>query len=377
MEALFLSAVVLLSYVFIGYPLLILLVSHFVARPVRKRDIEPTISFLISAYNEEKMIRAKIENTLSLDYPKSLMEIMVVSDGSTDGTDGIVMEYAADGVELFRVEGRVGKTEARNRAVARATGEIVIFSDTDSLFLPGAPRALVANFADESVGMVSGHCIFENKPNSPSGPLSMLFWDYENFIKTRQNQIGTLTGAVGNIAAIRRGVYEPLPADIIDELAEPLMMIRKGYRVVFEREARAPVSVTKNLSAEFAMRTRVISGGMRALWYMRDVLNPFRYPWVSFQILSHKIARWAVPLLLALLLLANISLLGEGFYLATLVGQLAFYLLAAFGGLCARFGCKAQMLSMPYHFVLGNVAVVRAFLQVIQGYRETGWRPAR
>lgn len=189
-------AIAMLFYIFIGYPLLILFISAFVVRPVRKRDIEPSISFQISAYNEEKTIRAKLENTLSLDYPKSLMEIMVVSDGSTDGTDDIVKDYAGDGVELFRVEGRVGKTEARNRAVATAVGEIIIFSDADSLYPPDTLRALVANFADESVGMVSGHCIYENEPNSPSGPLSMLFWGYENFIKARQNRLGTLTGAV-------------------------------------------------------------------------------------------------------------------------------------------------------------------------------------
>ncbi len=370
-------AIAMLFYIFIGYPLLILFISAFVVRPVRKRDIEPSISFQISAYNEEKTIRAKLENTLSLDYPKSLMEIMVVSDGSTDGTDDIVKEYAGDGVGLFRVEGRVGKTEARNRAVATAVGEIIIFSDADSLYPPDTLRALVANFADESVGMVSGHCIYENEPNSPSGPLSMLFWGYENFIKARQNRIGTLTGAVGNISAIRKRLYEPLPSDIIDELAEPLVMIRKGYRVVFEREARAPVCVTKDLSSEFTMRTRVMSGGMRALWYMRDVLNPFRYPWVSFQLFSHKIARWTVPLLLVLLLLANISLLDKRFYLVTLVSQLIFCLLAALGGLCAKAGYKMGILSIPYHFVLGNVAVVRAFLQVVQGYRETGWSPGR
>ncbi|HZF20102.1 MAG TPA: glycosyltransferase family 2 protein [Burkholderiales bacterium] len=378
MKIVYWAMVALICYAYVGYSLTILALAQFVRRPSRRSEIEPRVTYLITAYNEEKNIRAKLEQVLSLDYPYTKLEIIVASDGSTERTDDIVREFAGRGVRLVRVEGRVGKTETQNRAVREATGDVVIFSDATTFYEKSAIRNLVRNYADPEVGAVSGRYEYRNASGGAIGLGSILFWKYENLIKTLQTRIRTITGCCGCIYSVRRELYEPLPADIISDLVEPLKILEKGYRIVFEPEAIAFEETTEKTAEEFSMRVRVATRGMRGLWYMRSLFNPARYPFVSFQLFSHKVLRWLVPLFLLVLLAANLALLGSGrFYDATAVLQAAFYA-AALLGLCAeRTQLNFKVLNVPLYFVTVNAAAVAAMYGLWRGYKAVTWETVR
>ncbi|MHB9154959.1 MAG: glycosyltransferase family 2 protein, partial [Endomicrobiales bacterium] len=330
METLFWIFLLTIVYAYFGYPLSIFLLSLLVKNTIREGDARPAVTFLITVYNEKKSIREKLENTLALEYPKDKLQVMVASDASDDGTDDIVRQYAGRGVQLFGTRERVGKTEAQNRAVALSRGEVIVFSDGTTRYESSALLHLVKNYADPAVGAVGGRFRYTDPSRTSVGTGTRAFWDYESIIKLRQTRIRTITGCSGCIYSVRKALYEPLPSDIVSDLVEPLKIIEKGYRVVFEARALAYENTYQRRGDEFRTRIRVISRGMRGILYMKKLLNPFRYPFVSFQLISHKILRWTVPLLAVALYLVNGALLGEGgIYLVFFVLQAVFYLLAA------------------------------------------------
>lgn len=377
MKIIFWSIVFIIFYTYIGYSLLILLLSLVVNRPVKKKEIYPEVTFLITAYNEEQSIEAKLENTLSLDYPEENLEVMVASDGSTDRTDEIVKGFADRGVVLKRVEGRVGKTATQNEAVKAATGDIIIFSDATTKYSKEAIKKIVRNYADDKVGAVSGRYEYVNPSGAAVGLGTILFWKYENLIKRLQTRIRTITGCCGCIYSVRRDLYEPLPRYIISDLVEPLKVLEKGYRIAFEPEAVAYEETTETSKQEFSMRVRVISRGMYGLWYMRQLFNPFRHRFISFQLFSHKVLRWMVPFMLLMLLVSNIALIGTPFYNLILVGQLLFYAGAAFGYLLDRKGKKVKLLAIPLYYCVVNAASVTAFFRTLRGRKAVVWETVR
>lgn len=376
-EMIFWTMVGLVAYTYAGYSLSILLLAQFVRRPVRRAPIEPTVTYLITAYNEEKSIAAKIEQVLTLDYPRDKLNILVASDGSTDRTDEIVRKFSDRGVKLVRVEGRVGKTETQNQAVKQATGEIIIFSDATTFYEHSAIRNIVRNYADPDVGAVSGRYEYRNPTGASIGVGSILFWSYENLIKTLQTRIRTISGACGCIYSIRRSLYAPLPADIISDLCEPLKILEQGYRIVFEPEAIAFEETTGHTKEEFSMRVRVATRGMRGLIYMRALFNPFRFGFVSFQLFSHKVMRWCVPLFAVVLLAANAFLLGHWFYNTVFVLQLLFYGAAVVAYLMERAHVTFKPLTIPLYFVTVNLAAVVAMIRVWRGYKAVTWETVR
>ena len=369
--------VLLILYTYGGYSIVILTLSLFFHRPVKKKPIELKVTYLITAYNEEQDIADKLDNTLSLNYPQDKLEIIVASDGSTDKTDNIVKQYGSRGVKLNRVEGRVGKTETQNQTVALATGDIIIFSDATTDYHQDAIRNIVRNYADPQVGAVSGRYEYENPSGAAVGIGTVIFWKYENLIKRLQTRIKTITGCCGCIYSVRRELYEPLPADIISDLVEPLKILEKGYRIAFEPEAVAYEVTTETSKEEFSMRVRVITRGMRGIWYMRTLLNPFKYGFVSFQLFSHKIMRWMVPLFLVLLLVANAFLLENVLYSVFFFLQLLFYASALLGYFFERNGKKSKMLALPLYYCVVNAASVRAFFRALAGRKSVTWETVR
>ncbi len=364
-------------YTYFGYALLIPLIGLFVKRPVDRRDITPRVTFLITAYNEEKNIRKKLTEVLALDYPHEQLEVMVASDGSTDRTDEIVGEFRDRGVVLKRVEGRVGKTATQNEAVKAAAGEIIIFSDATTVYERDAIRKLVRNYNDPQVGAVSGRYEYVNPTGAPVGTGSILFWKYENFIKSMQTRIRTISGCCGCIYSVRKVAYVSLPGDIISDLVEPLMVIQGGYRVVFEQEAVAYEETTEKSHEEFRMRIRVITRAMRGILYARGLLNPFRFPFVAFQLFSHKVLRWLIPFFLIGLLAANAFLLDWQFYVITFALQVAFYLLALVGLLADRVGKKFKPAAVPLYFCIVNTASLIAFFKTLAGQKMVTWETVR
>lgn len=374
------SAIFMILYTYAGYPLLVILIGSLVKRTVRKKDILPNVGFLIAAYNEEKDIEKKIINTLELDYPKDKIEIVVVSDGSTDGTDEIVQNFSSRGVKLYRVEGRVGKTEARNRAVSESRQEIIVFSDATTIYQPDAVKKLVRNFADPKVGLVSGHLTYMDEKRSSMGSATTKYWNYESMIKEAQNRMGTLTGAIGCINAFRRSHYTPLPPNIIEDFTQPLMFVSKGYRVAYEMDAKAFESTTEKVGNEFKMRIRVIRGGIKGLLFAKRILNPFRFPLASFQLLSHKLLRWLVPVFALVVLLASLVLSlknGELFYRIFLGLQLLFYTSSFIAFTLEKSRKKLRLLKLPLYFCTVNLASLVAIFKTFVSELAPTWETDR
>jgi len=376
-ELIFWLIILIIFYSYVGYSFVILLLSLFLNCPVRKKEIHPQVTFLITAFNEENSIAAKLENTLSLDYPREKLEVIVASDGSTDSTDLVVKQFNDQGVILNRVEGRVGKTETQNRTVAKATGDIIIFSDATTNYHKDAIKKIVQNYADPQVGAVSGRYEYINPTSAAVGIGTVLFWKYENLIKRLQTRIQTITGCCGCIYSVRRDLYEPLPRDIISDLVEPLKILEKGYRISFEPEAVAYEETTETSKEEFSMRVRVISRGMYGLWYMRSLFNPFKYRFISFQLFSHKVLRWMIPFMLPLILINNLFLIGKIFYNLSLIAQVLFYLGAMVGYILDRNGKKAKLLALPLYYCVVNAASATAFFRILRGKKSIVWETAR
>jgi cellulose synthase/poly-beta-1,6-N-acetylglucosamine synthase-like glycosyltransferase len=364
-------------YTYVGYAVIIPVLALFSSGDVDKNDIEPRVTYLITAYNEEKNIRRKLEGVLALDYPKDRLEVMVASDGSTDRTDDIVREFRDRGVVLLRVEGRVGKTFAQNEAVKMATGEIIVFSDATTMYEKDAIRKMVRNYHDPVVGAVSGRYEYLNPTRASVGIGTVVFWKYENFIKSVQTRIRTITGCCGCIYSVRREAYVPLPADIISDLVEPLKVIENGYRVVFEPEAIAYEVTTERPSEEFSMRVRVISRAMRGIWSVRSLLNPVRYPFVSFQLVSHKVLRWLMPFFLAALFVSSYHLRGRPLYDMAFAAQAVFYLVSLGGLALGALGVRLRVLALPLYFCVVNAASIIALFKTVLGRKTVVWETVR
>jgi cellulose synthase/poly-beta-1,6-N-acetylglucosamine synthase-like glycosyltransferase len=381
-EVFFWGSCALILYAYIGYPALITLASFFVDNRIKTANAEPFVSLVISAYNEEKDIGKKLDNSLSLDYPKNKLEIIIASDGSTDATDEIVKKYENNGkgvrVVLHRVEGRLGKTAAQNSAIRVCQGEIVAFSDAASLYDRNAIRALVRNFTDSNVGAVSGLCKYINKNQSAVGLATIVFWNIESFIKSNQAKIKTITGCSGCIYAVRKDLYTELPPSIISDLVEPLAILKKGYRIAFEPLALAFEETTERPKDEFKMRVRVIVRGMNGLLFMRKLLNPFKYPLVSFQLLSHKVLRWCVPVFCIVTYLSSLLLAGDnGIYRSLFLAQSLFYLLAIIGLVLERKGIRIKLFFLPMYFTVINAASLVSMVKVFKGENIVVWQTQR
>lgn len=377
MDTILMSLVFIILFVFLGYPLIILILSLPFGKSVKKDEEElPTVSLLIAAYNEQEFIEKKILNSLALDYPREKLEIIVVSDGSTDRTDEITRLYHHRGVQLFRVEGRVGKTQARNQAVLASRKDIIVFSDATAIFEPTAIKMLVRNFADKSVGMVSGNLIYEDRENSAMGSPTRIYWGYESLIKRAQSRLYSLTGCIGCINAFRRHLYHVLPPNIIEDFTQPLMILSQNHRVVYEPAAKAYERTTQKPNQEFEMRVRVIRGGMKGFIYAFRYLNILKHQGVLLQLFLHKILRWFLPFFLIQLFLVNIYcfLFSDIFYVDILMlFQFVFYFFAILGLFTKIAGKLGRIIYLPTFFLVGNAASLKALYLTLTSDLEATW----
>ncbi|MDX1589797.1 MAG: glycosyltransferase family 2 protein [Oleiphilaceae bacterium] len=370
-----------LVYIYLGYPLLVRLLAMR-PRPVAEQSgYRPRVSLLIAAYNEADDIAATLHNKIDQDYPPDRLEILVISDESDDGTDDIVASIAARApcsIRLFRQSPRQGKTAGLNRLVTQANGEILLFSDANSLWASDAISHLVAPFADPSVGYASGKMVYTHRDGSLMGDGCSAYMKYENWLRRYETAIGSMVGVDGGIDAMRRSLYEPLRADQLPDFVQPLKVVEKGHRVVYQPRAILREAALEDAESEFSMRVRV---SLRALWALKDMrhlLNPVRYGVFSLQLLSHKLLRYYAFIPLVALACLSLILAGQGgWYSAALWGQLGFYGLACLGHRRRARSHLPPLLGVPYYLVLLNAACYQAARAYWRGEKKVLWTPRR
>jgi cellulose synthase/poly-beta-1,6-N-acetylglucosamine synthase-like glycosyltransferase len=373
----FLSGAFIL-YLYIGYPFFCLVIGYFKNRKILQTSVTPQVTLIIAAFNEEAFIEQTLRNKLDLDYPRENLKIIVVSDGSTDRTDEIVHRFESDGVRLIRQEPRAGKTAAINRAVKSATGEILVFSDANSIYDRNALKKLVSNFYDPSVGYVTGKMTYTNKEGKPIGDGCSAYMRYENALRRFESRIGSIVGVDGGIDAVRRSLYDPMRADQLPDLILPLKVVQQGYRVVYEPKAILKEESLNTDSDEYRMRVRVT---LRALWAIRDmqdILSVKRHGIFAVQLWSHKVLRYLCFIFLIALFISNLLLYGRhplynGFFILQVIG----YVAAALYPLMEKYGYAFKLIYFVRYFVLINLAAGQAFFQFVLGCKQITWNPRK
>jgi len=377
LEVIFWSGLFLLFYSYIGYPLFLIVVSKMMSpKSLRKREVErwTTVSILIAAYNEEKVIRDKLKNCLALDYPAELLEIYVASDGSSDKTNDIVRRYAEKEKRIHLLEfPRTGKSGVLNKAMACIKSEIVVFSDANTEYIREALINLVKHFSDEKVGCVCGRLIYRNPGEIVSGKGESLYWRYETVLKKMESRLGYVAGANGAIYAIRRELFEPLPAGTInDDFTISMRIVQKGFRSVYDENAIAYEDVAPNMESEFRRHVRDAVGHYIAVYHMIGLLNPF-LGLRSFIYWSHRLLRWAAPFVLIVLFFVNMLLLNNLFYLFLFILHLGFYLLAVVGLIYVKTKNLPLFMYVSFYFCNLNLALLLGFLKAVMGKQKMTW----
>jgi cellulose synthase/poly-beta-1,6-N-acetylglucosamine synthase-like glycosyltransferase len=369
-----------LAFAYFGFPALLALVGLVRRRRVHQQPITPSVSLLISAYNEEECIGERIENALRMDYPAEQLEVLVGSDGSTDRTDEIVRGYADPRVRLIRFP-RQGKLAALNAMAREARGEILLFSDANTDVEPGALRALVRNFADPTVGGVAGYTGYRIQAGSESSSHGEnLYWQYDIWLKELESRSGNMVSAHGGFYAIRRELYQPVRVPgVVDDFVISTAVIEQGWRLVFEPTARAWEFAVPSANREFNRRVRLITMGLRSTALRWRLLNPLRYGFYSVVLFTHKVLRRLVPVSLLLMFAAAVALRTHGdLYWAAFAGQSAFYAVAALGLIARRTSVGgSKLLYVPFFFCMANTAALISLYNFVRGHRIVSWEPQR
>lgn len=367
------SCIGLIAASYLGYPVAMALLAKFFRKPYLKSDIEPQVTIVIPAHNEEKVIAAKIENALSLEYPEQKLEILLVLDGCTDGTKAIAAGFSDSRIKLIEQEPRRGKMAALNSAVAKAIGDIIVFTDANSLYEKDAIRKLVRNFADERIGCVCGELKYRNE--SLAGEGEDLYWKYEKVIKEKESSLLSLLVVNGSIYAIRKKLFEPVEETLADDFVVPMILARKGYGLVYEPEAITSEKTAANTKEGIKQKARIIAQGLKASFAIGPVIissGPLRV----FQFLFHKFVRWFVPVLLVLIFIANLFILDRPFYRGVILCQILFYLSAVAGYILEENSIKLKVLKIPLYFCIVNLASAIGLLRFVTGGIKATWEKA-
>ena len=372
--AIFWVSVGLLAYPYLVYPFLVFAWGALRPRRSVASTAEPAVSVVVVAHDEEARIAGRIENLLSLDYPRDRLEIIIASDGSTDGTVERARAYEGACVRVVAFGSRRGKPAALNEVVPWLRGEIVVLADTRQRFDPEAVRALVGPFADPSVGAVSGELVLSGGREETAAADGIgVYWSYEKFIRWSESRVDSTVGATGALYAIRRDLFEPLPEDtILDDVLIPMRIARRGYRVLFHPGARASDRPAASAGDEFARKVRTLAGNFQLFSRERWLLSPAGNR-LWFQTLSHKALRLLSPLLLGAAFAANLSLIDRSLYRWMMVSQGLFYA-AALGG-CALRGARhgVAVLAVPYIVCFLSWATLVGFFRFATGRQKVTW----
>ncbi len=379
LQILFLISAASVLYVYVGFPLLLVLFARRrVPAALLSETALPRVTLLVSAYNEQAVIEEKLRNALALDYPRNRLEIIVISDCSDDGTDEIVMRFAAEGVCLVRQPERLGKSAGLNLGVAQASGEILIFSDANSMYRSDAVCNLVRHFSDPSVGYAVGNCAYAEISGAAASARSEgLYWKLETWLKQKESDFGSVVGGDGAIYAVRRELFTPLRPTDINDFLNPLQIIIGGYRGVYDRRAICYEEAGDSFEKEFRRKVRIISRSLNAVRRAPQALLPWTQPrhWVALA--SHKVLRWFVPVYLLLLFIASAFLWRVPLYREALLLQVSFYALALVGWAIAKRRAAPQVFYLPYYFCLVNLASLLGVIKFLRGSLSPTWQTIR
>jgi cellulose synthase/poly-beta-1,6-N-acetylglucosamine synthase-like glycosyltransferase len=369
-------AVALLVYVWLGYPLLLRLRRGGAeSQPPSGDGTEPRVSVIVAAYNEAGCIRAKLDTTLAQRYPGHRLEVIVVSDGSTDDTDAIVRAHPDRRVRLVRQEPRAGKSAALNRGVAAARGDVLVFTDANALFVPDALAALVAPFADPRVGVVSGQGLY-GSIDGDARVVSGAYTRWEAAIKVGESAGGFLASTDGAIYGMRRDLYQDLEPNEVNDLLHPIQADLAGALSRFAPAAYTVEPPSTGGSQEFHRHVRIVAQGMHLLRRWLPALIAQRRWRAVWMLLSHRVLRWATAPALLTVLVANVLLLERGgLYPVALVGQAIFYALVLAGGFADRAGRSLGRLAVPYYFCVVAAAQMTGLVRFLRGGAQAVWSP--
>lgn len=374
LEYLFISSILFVSYAYFGYPLSLIMMSLFVNKKVFKRTIHPKVTIIITAFNEEKRIQEKIENTLALEYPANKLEIIIASDASTDNTDRIIQNYKYSGVILLRVNERRGKENAQMTAVKSATGEILIFTDTATLINKDGIKNIVSNFADRTIGCVSSEDCMLKEDGHKAGEGAYV--KYEMWLRRLESRVNSLVGLSGSFFAARKEVCKDFSSVLQSDFRTVLNSVKLGLRGVSEQNA---IGYYKNLAKdenEFDRKVRTVIRGLTVLFQHLELLNILRYGIFSYQMICHKLLRWTVPMFLIIAFFTNMILSVNSYgYMFIFVCQVLFYGFALFVKLM-DWKLNHPVLKIPIYFSIVNLSILVAWYKYIRGQRIVIWAPS-
>src|SRR5450759_1876793 len=363
-------------WAYIGYPLFISLLARWRPRPHRRADLQPLVSIIVPAYNEEAVMADKLDNLLELDYPADRREVLVVADGCTDRTAEIVELYAPQGVRLLFQPQRRGKTAAMNRGVTAAQGEILVFSDANAMMERSSLQAMVRNFADPCVACVSGvKRIRPDRPVQAQGESA--YWRYEARLKAADSLVSTAIGAEGAFFALRKALYRPMEEDcLIEDFVLSMRLVMGRWRVVYEPAAITWEAASSSLSGEWGRRARMAAGGYQAIERLGGIWSP-RHALVAFQFLSHKVLRWTAPFAMLLALAAAGALYALPLYRVLFWAQVAFYTLALAGWLTVLLRWPLRWLRIVFYFCFANATALGGAFRYLFRTQSVLWTKVR
>ncbi len=373
---LFWSALLCLVVPVIIYPISLVVISRSRKAPIAPANSTPSVSLIISAFNEEAVIGEKLLNSLQLEYPAGLLEILVISDASTDATNEIVASYADRGIRLCNQDTRRGKSAGLTRFCPDCRGEILVFTDANSMFRKDALQKLVRHFSDPSIGYSVGRQLYLNAENS-SSKSERTYWSFEQFMKMHESRLSSVVGADGAIYAMRKSLFEPLADDDISDFVLPLKMIVKGKRGIYDPEAVCYENSSPNYASEFRRKYRIVNRSLRAVLRTPEALNPFRVGVFAYQLICHKLLRWLSPIFLLVALISSAILVaqGERLYTVFLAMQLGIAALAALYLFPAL--RKTRLVYLAFYYLVVNCAAIVGIYLTLRSKTIATWEPQR
>jgi biofilm PGA synthesis N-glycosyltransferase PgaC len=384
---LFWISLFIVFYTFVGYAI-ILYVLVGVRRLFKGKRITPgldqdfpTLTLIIAAYNEESIIEKKIANTLELSYPVDKLQLLFITDGSNDRTPEIITGYAA--IKLMHTPARSGKIQAIHRAMHEVDSEVVVYTDANTFLNKEALLLIARHYADPTIGAVSGEKRVLQDELSDATAGEGFYWKYESALKKWDSELYSVVGAAGELFSVRRSLYQPVEPDtILDDFMISMLIAQQGYRIVYEPSAYASESSSDNIHEELKRKVRIAAGGIQSIFRLKKLLNPFHFPLLSFQYISHRVLRWTItPFLLILALILNVAIVATEsagwIYSLILVAQVTFYLLAFSGWMLEKRKIKIKALFVPYYFCVMNYAVLAGINRYLKGSQSSVWEKAK